>query len=226
MIVAAGEGTRLGAQAGDTPKALVEVDGRSLLELALTSLRAVGRLDPIVVVHPGGDREAFARVAGSGVRLVPGGPRRSDSVRAGVEALDRVPDRVAIHDAARALVPPVVVVRALDAVVGDVIAAAPALPVADTLKAADEEGFVERTLDRRGIWAVHTPQVIRGDVFRTVLERRADPEVTDDLGLVEEALDAGAVEGRIRLVRGDPRDLKVTWPEDLVVAALLSRRPR
>lgn len=225
VVVAAGEGTRLGTHTEDTPKALLEIDGRTLLELALTSIRAVGRFDPVVVVHPAGHRDAFARFAGDPVRLVPGGDRRSDSVRAGVGALEETSERVAIHDAARALVPPAVFVRALDAVEDEVIAAAPGLPVADTLKAVGEDGVVSRTVDRRGLWSVHTPQVVRGDVLETVLEWAGDRHATDDLGLVEAAIDAGVVEGQVRLVRGDPRDLKVTWPEDLVVAASLARRP-
>lgn len=223
VVVAAGEGTRLGDRGRDVPKALVEVHGRTLLDLALTTIRAVGRFDTVVVVHPPGRSDAFADVAGDDVRLVPGGARRTDSVRAGVDALGRRPDRVAVHDAARALVPPAVVARTLDAVDGDVIAAAPGLPVADTLKAAGDDGVVRRTVDRRGLWAVHTPQVIRGDVFATVLDWAGDRHATDDLGLVEDALDAGVVEGDIRLVRGDPRDLKITWPEDLLVAAMLVR---
>lgn len=223
VVVAAGAGTRLGDRARDIPKALVEVDGRTLLDLALATIRAVGRFDPVVVVHPPGLREAFADVAGDDVRFVPGGARRSDSVRAGVAALGGRPDRVAVHDAARALVPPAVVARTLDAVDGDVIAAAPGLPVADTLKAVADDGVVRRTVDRRGLWAVHTPQVIRGDVFATVLDWGGERHATDDLALVEDALDAGVVDGDIRLVRGDPRDLKITWPEDLLLAAMLVR---
>lgn len=223
VVVAAGEGTRLGDRSGDVPKALVEVDGRTLLDLALTTILAVGRFDPVVVVHPPGLRDSFARIAGEDVRLVPGGARRSDSVRAGVAALDDRPDRVAIHDAARALVPPGVVARTLDEVAGDVIAAAPGLPVADTLKAVDDDGTVRRTVDRHGLWTAHTPQVVRGDVLAAVLAWAGDRHATDDLGLVEDAVHAGVVEGGIRLVPGDPRDLKITWPGDLVVAAMLVR---
>lgn len=224
VVVAAGQGTRLGAHAGDVPKALVEVEGRTLLALAIEGLHAVGRFDEIVVVHTPGHDDAFAAAAGSEVRLVPGGERRSDSVRAGVGALDDAPsDLVAIHDAARPLVPPAVVARTLDAVEGDVVAAAPGAPVADTLKAVDGDGWVRRTVDRGGLWAVHTPQVIRGDVLAAVLDLDGDRHATDDLGLVEGAIAAGVITGRVRLVRGDPRDLKITWPEDLAVASLLVR---
>lgn len=220
VVVAAGEGTRLGDAHGATPKALVEVAGRTLLELALEGLRAVGRFGRIVVVHTPGHEESFRAVVGDGVSLAPGGVTRSDSVRAGVGALgDALPDLVAIHDAARALVPPAVVDRTLAAVEGDVVAAAPGLPVADTLKDATEDGEVRGTVDRSGLWAVHTPQVIRGDVLTAVLAWASERAATDDLGLVEDALAAGIVDGRVRLVRGDPRDLKVTYPEDLALAA-------
>lgn len=221
VVVAAGRGTRLGG-AHATPKALVEVDGTTLLGLALQGLRAVGRFDPIVVVHAAGHEDAFRAVAGDGARLIPGGDTRSDSVRAGVGALGGpLPELVAVHDAARPLVPPGVVDRTLDAIDADVVAAAPGLPVPDTLKDVGEDGEVRRTVVREGLWAVHTPQVIRGDVLEAVLAWAGDRHATDDLGLVEQALAAGVVQGRVRLVRGDPRDLKVTYPEDLALAAAI-----
>lgn len=220
VVVAAGEGARLGDAHATTPKALVELAGRTLLELALEGLRAVGRFDRFVVVHAPRHEQAFRAVVGDRASLVPGGATRSDSVRAGVGALgDVLPDLVAIHDAARALVPPAVVERTLSAVEGDVVAAAPGLPVADTLKDAAEDGEVRGTVDRTGLWAVHTPQVIRGEVLSAVLAWAPQRRATDDLGLVEDALAAGIVDGRVRLVRGDPRDLKVTYPEDLALAA-------
>lgn len=226
VVAAAGAGSRLGDAHGTTPKALVEVHGRTLVELALEGLSAVGRLDPIVVVHTPGHEVAFRRAVGDGVLLVPGGRTRSDSVRAGVATLDPVPDLVAIHDAARPLVPPGVVDRTLRAVHGDVVAAAPGVPVADTLKEVADGEDVRATVDRSGLWTAHTPQVVRGDVLATVLEWADGRDATDDLGLVEQAVAAGVVRGRIRLVRGDPRDLKVTYPEDLVLAAAIVRGTR
>ncbi|MDQ3932547.1 MAG: 2-C-methyl-D-erythritol 4-phosphate cytidylyltransferase, partial [Actinomycetota bacterium] len=106
VIVAAGRGRRLGQFGSDSPKALLEVDGRSLLELSLTALRAVPAVDELVVVHPPGKADAFRRVVGEQVTLVPGGATRAASVRAGVGAVAASADAVAIHDAARPLVPP------------------------------------------------------------------------------------------------------------------------
>jgi 2-C-methyl-D-erythritol 4-phosphate cytidylyltransferase len=221
VVVAAGSGERLGPAGGDRPKALVEVAGTTLLELALTSLRAVPEIVEVVIVHPPGEAEAFRDVVGPEPILVPGGETRTDSARAGIAACAET-TLVAIHDAARALVPPAVLSRTIAAVSGDVIAAAPGLPVADTLKRVSPDGEVLATVDRDGLWQVHTPQVIRHDVL-TVLIGGISEETTDDLGLVEAGVAAGLVDGRIVIVPGDPRDLKVTYPEDLHVAAALVR---
>lgn len=221
VVVAAGSGERLGPPGGDRPKALVEVAGRTLLELALTSLRAVPEIIEVVVVHPPGEAGPFRDVVGPEPTLVAGGATRSDSAREGIAACVES-TLVAIHDAARPLVPPAVVSRTIAAVSGDVIAAAPGLPVADTLKRVGRDGDVLATVDRDGLWQVHTPQVIRRDLL-TVLIAAGLPETTDDLGLVEAGVAAGLVDGRIVLVPGDPRDLKVTYPEDLDVAVALVR---
>ncbi len=221
VVVAAGRGDRLGAAAGDRPKALVEIAGRPMLELALVGISAPEEVGELVVVHPPGFHNAFAAVVGDGVRLVEGGATRAASVRAGIAAVTSRPAAVAIHDAARPLVPPAVVRRAITAVAGDVIAAAPGLPLADTLKEVGDDGRVLRTAERRGLWAVHTPQVVRADVAATVLASDVGGDPTDDLTLVEAAVAEGRVAGRVVLVRGDPRDLKITWPEDLHVAAAL-----
>lgn len=219
VVVAAGRGTRLDGAGGDLPKALVEVAGRPMLDLGLVPLRAV--VDTVVVVHPPDDGARFRSVVGPGPTLVPGGETRSASVRAGVAACPPSTDLVAIHDAARPLVPPAVVARTFEAVTGGVVAAAPGLPVADTLKRVGGRGEVIATVDRRGLWTVHTPQVVRKDVLDAVLAWAGERDATDDLALVEDAIAAGVVTGQVRLVRGDPRDLKITHPEDLAVAAAL-----
>lgn len=226
VIVAAGRGSRLGKVGAGPPKALLEVDGRSLLELSLTTLRAVPAIGELVVVHPPREEDAFRGVVGEHVTLVPGGETRSSSVRAGVRAVRSSAEAVAIHDAARPLVPPAVVARVVDAMAGRVIAAAPGLPVADTLKRVKPDGDVLGTVGRGGLWAVHTPQVIRRDVLDATLEWAVGRDTTDDLALVEEARAAGVVVGRVELVRGDPRDLKVTFPEDLALAAAILRGSR
>jgi 2-C-methyl-D-erythritol 4-phosphate cytidylyltransferase len=218
VVVAAGRGERLGA---GRSKALTTLAGRTLVELALEGLRAAG-LAPLVVVHPAGEREAFSALVGD-ARLVPGGATRTDSVRAGVAALPGDVETVAVHDAARALTPPAVIAEAVGAIGDGVVAAAPARRVADTLKRVTPlEGGWQRvagTVDRDELAAVQTPQVFPRDVLERALASGRD--ASDDLGLVEALLEEGALEGRIVLVPGSPLGMKVTWPDDVVVAEAL-----
>lgn len=218
MLVAAGVGERLG-QMSDGPKALVTVGGSTLLELALGRLRDAG-IREIVVVHTPGYERTFADIARRAAvdRLVPGGDTRTASVRAGLAEVQDAVDVVAVHDAARALTPAPVIRSVLEAVVDDVVAAAPALAVTDTLKRVVGNEVVG-TVDRSDLRAVHTPQAFVPDVLRTVM---ADAhEATDDLALVERGIADGRVEGRIELVAGSPWGLKITYPEDLRLAEAL-----
>lgn len=220
VVVAAGAGTRLGSSGGG-PKALVDVGGRPLVAHALDRVTQL-QVDEIVVVHPPDAAEQFHAAVTGGARLVPGGATRSDSVRVGVAALGAGHDVVAIHDAARAFMPPGVMQAALDAVRGPVVAAAPVLPVADTLKEVDR-GRVVATVDRSRLWAVQTPQVVARLVWDAVVQWSQGGTATDDLALVEQARTAGAIDGEIRVVAGSRLGWKITWPEDLELAAALAR---
>ena len=218
VVAAAGRGERLGSHSDERGKALVEIDGEPMVGLAVRGLRAAG-VETVVVVHPPGEEEAFADVVGPAVRLVPGGSTRTDSVRAGFAATPEEFELVAVHDAARPLVGAAVVRRAIAAVRDDVVASAPGLPVADTLKRV-ENGTVVETIDRRGLWAVQTPQVIRRDVLAAALDP-AQGAATDDLGLVERAIADGIVAGRVVVVASDRRGTKITGPEDLAFVRAL-----
>lgn len=220
VVVAAGSGQRLGS---DLPKALVEVAGRPLVAHAVRRLAEAGATDLVVVAPPGSVDAVRAAVVAGGLdpTVVPGGARRSDSVRAGLDALDDAATIVAVHDAARGLAPVDLVRRVVAAVRGDVVAAAPALPLADTLKQVEADDVVA-TVDRTPLVAVQTPQVFRAEVLRAA--HRAGGDATDDLALVEEAVAAGRARGRIRVVAGDPLAMKVTHPHDLVVVAALAQQ--
>lgn len=216
VVVAAGTGERLGRP---RPKALVEVAGRALVAWAVAGLREAG-VATVVVVHTPGEREAFAgaldaQASDREVVLVPGGADRSASVRAGAAALPEGVEVVAIHDAARAFTPPTVIRSALDAVGGDVVAAAPAVPVADTLKRISGDQVVT-TVERADLVAIQTPQVLLRDVLTVVAA--ADVAATDDLALVEAAIADGHLRGRVVWVPGSPRGFKITFPEDLALA--------
>jgi 2-C-methyl-D-erythritol 4-phosphate cytidylyltransferase len=233
VVVAAGRGERLG---GDRPKALVEVAGRSLVAHAVAGLRAAG-VEVVIVVHTPGERDAFAAALDDEVVLVAGGADRSASVRAGLAALPDGVEVVAVHDAARAFAPPAVIAATIAAVTGApggsgggtgpgaaagerVVAAAPALPVADTLKRVTGD-VVVGTVDRTDLVAVQTPQVLPVDVLRGVTEDGGS--ATDDLALVEAQLADGRLSGRIVWVPGSPLGVKITFAEDLVTAEALAR---
>lgn len=219
VLVAAGLGRRLG-DAG--PKALIQVAGKALLDHVLERVRAANP-DEIVVVATPGEERRFEAVADPYEvdALVPGGDTRSASVRAGVAALGPGATVVAIHDAARAFTPAAVIRAAIEAVRAGAIAAAPGLPVVDTLKRV-RDGEVVGTVGRHGLRAIQTPQAFRREVLEQVLAA-SDEDATDDLALVERARDDGLVTGTIRLVPGSVRATKITYPEDLALAALLAR---
>lgn len=222
VIVAAGVGRRLGAS-GDGPKALVSLAGRTLLELAIRGVREAAVQDVVVVHTPGWERPFADVCERAGVlRLVPGGETRTDSVRRGLAELPSDLEVVAIHDAARPLTPPEVIRSVLDVVADDVVAAAPALPVADTLKRVEGDRVVG-TVDRSDLRAVHTPQAFRPDALALALDH--GDAATDDLSLVERAIADGALTGEVRLVAGSPWDLKITYPQDLRVAEALLGAP-
>ena len=199
LLVAAGSGERLGAE---RPKAFVTLGGRPMLEWSLEALRGAG-LEEVVVALPEGEEAPEGTV---GVR---GGATRTDSVRAALAASSG--DPVVVHDAARPLVTAETVRAALDALEGH-DAVVVAAPMADTVKRV-EDGVVRETVSREGLWAVQTPQAFDA---RTLRRAHAwDPEATDDSALVE------AVGGRVVVVEGDVRNLKLTVPGDLEVAEAL-----
>lgn len=232
LLVAAGDGVRLnGAGSPSTgpaptlPKALALLAGEPLVVHAARRLVAAG-VDELVVVHHPLHAEAFVRalslldraIGDSEVTLVlvAGGATRSDSVRAGLARLGADVSVVAIHDAARALQPTSVMRAAIAAVVGDdtVVASAPALAIADTVKRRDASGAIT-TVDRSDLVTVQTPQVVRRAALEGALA--AGDAASDDLAPIEARLSAGALTGRIVLVEGDPRGHKVTYGRDLAL---------
>ncbi|WP_314884569.1 IspD/TarI family cytidylyltransferase [Actinomyces oris] len=244
VLTAAGSGSRLGA---GVPKALVRVGGVSLLRRAAAGLIASGAVSHVVVTAPAEEVDRFrAELAGlpdgsagaaagrrSGIEVVAGSPRsRQASVALGLAAaLVAVPqaDVVIVHDAARALTPPEVTQRVVAAVRAGHEAVVPALPVTDTVKEvetrpAGEPEPVVGTPRRDRLRAVQTPQGFETSVLvaahRTGAERAGDEALaaSDDAGLVE------ACGGRVVVVAGDERAMKVTTPMDLALAELLLER--
>ncbi|NOX44949.1 MAG: 2-C-methyl-D-erythritol 4-phosphate cytidylyltransferase [Caldiserica bacterium] len=218
VILAAGRGERLGAPIG---KALVELSGKPLLRWSAEAFVASGAVVEVVAVaRPGEEAAVEGALAGLGLpwRVVPGGERRQDSSLAGISAA--AGEYVLIHDAARPLVGPDLIRAVLEATVRHG-AAVPVIPVRDTLRYAAGGFLRAEGPDRAGLYAIQTPQGFRRELIRTALEDavRRGFSLTDDAGAV---LLAG---GRVAVVPGEARNLKVTYPEDLELArALLSFR--
>ena len=208
VLVAAGRGDRLGA---DRPKAFANLAGRPLLAESLERLEASDWVEAVVLVAPPEWEEPcilLAEEIGAGkVRAaVPGGETRADSVRAGVAEAPEDVAVLVVHDAARPLLPEAVLERVVTGVGDGWDGAVPALPLDDTVKRGEGEA-VAATVERTGLFAVQTPQAFLGDRLRDALAGGAD--ATDCAGLVESA------GGRVRLVEGDRRLVKVTTPADL-----------
>jgi 2-C-methyl-D-erythritol 4-phosphate cytidylyltransferase len=215
VLVAAGRGERFGA---DRPKAFANLAGRPLLAESLERLESSDWVEALVIVAPPEWEEPsilLAEELGAGkVRAaVAGGETRTDSVRAGVAEVDEDAAVLLVHDAARPLLPEEVVERVVAALGEGWDAAVPALPLADTVKRAEGDAVAE-TVERTGLFGAQTPQAFVADSLRLALDGAGD--ATDCAGLVE------AAGGRVRLVEGDPRLVKVTTPTDLAfVEALL-----
>jgi 2-C-methyl-D-erythritol 4-phosphate cytidylyltransferase len=217
VIVAAGRGERLGL---DRPKAFAKLNDRPLLAESLERLEASDWIDSIVVAAPPDWEEPVILLAeelgcGKVVAAVPGGDTRSASVRA---ALAEIPDDAAVvlvHDAARPVLAEDVIERLLTTLNEGWDGAVPGLPITDTVKRVDGNEVVE-TVDRESLVISQTPQAFVWPLLRDAAA--AGDEATDCAAMVE------ARGGRIRVVPGDPRLIKVTDQDDLaLVAQLLAR---
>ena len=209
VLLAAGEGRRLGS---DRPKAFVALGGRPLLAESLERLDRSDWIDSIVIVAPAGWEEptillAEELVASKVGAVVTGGATRAESVRAGLEevAVDAI--AIIVHDAARPLVDDSVLERVLAPLAEGWAGVVPGLPVVDTVKRVAED-VVTGTIDRADLVTVQTPQAFPAETLRAAYAGDL-AGATDCASLVERA------GGRIRIVEGDPRLLKVTTPDDL-----------
>jgi 2-C-methyl-D-erythritol 4-phosphate cytidylyltransferase len=175
-------------------------------------------VDGIVLVAPPGWEEPAILVAeeegcGKVHACVTGGETRSDSVRAGLAEVPADALVVLVHDAARPLLSDEVVERVLAPLSEGWDGVVPGLPVGDTLKRVGPDGGVEETVSRDRLWAVQTPQAFAADRFRHALASNSLLQATDCAGMVE------ADGGRVKVVEGDPRLLKVTSEADLETVA-------
>ncbi len=219
VVPAAGKGTRLGS---NLPKALIPVAGKPMVVWTIDALEQTPIVDAIVVVAPADHIGTFERLRTENgwqkvVAIVAGGTDRQQSVWNGLQAIPEETQWVIVHDAARPLVKPSLVVAVWEAAVEIGTAAIAALPCPDTVKRTLDGVLIAETLDREQIWLAQTPQVFAADLLREAHEQaiRDGCSATDDAMLVER------LGVPIRLVTGDFTNIKITHPADLAVAEIL-----
>ncbi|MEN9516181.1 MAG: hypothetical protein RLZZ159_47 [Actinomycetota bacterium] len=205
IIAGAGMGHRLGAQ---LPKALIQLDGVTLVERAFTALSTV--VDEIVITAPAGFEDQFRSIVGESAKVITGGVLRSDSVNLALNSLSPTVKNVLVHDAARALASSELAKKVLQELQSGEAAVIPALSVVDTIKEVDRDGYVRSTPDRSVLRAIQTPQGFNVEVLRRA--HQASEDATDDAALVE------ALGVKVKTIAGEARAMKITNPEDLAIA--------
>ena len=221
LIPAAGSGSRMG---GDLPKQYLPLAGKPLLHYALGSLCRHAEIERVYVVLAAGDRHYagydWQPFAAKLETLYCGGETRAASVFNGLRAVsDMIEDNdwVLVHDAVRPCLAPEVLERLIATLRDDKTGGLLALPVVDTLKRGDADAYVVRTEPRENLWQAQTPQMFRYRLLREALHAIDPAHATDEARAVEQ------LGLRPKLVMGDTRNLKVTYPRDLELAELLIR---
>jgi len=213
IVVAAGEGKRMGAE-----KQFVELGGIPLCIRACVAFDGINNIGEIIlVVSPKNVSMAKEHVSGHKLKkvkkIVPGGDVRQASVYNGLKELAADSEYVLIHDGARPLLSPELVEKMLSELVGK-DAVVLAVPVSDTVKQIDERCVVSKTVERKDLWAAQTPQGFRVSLIREAHEKAIKEGIsaTDDAVLVERT-------GKdVNILMGSYENMKITTPLDLVVA--------
>ena len=208
-----------------TKKPYLDLDDRPILSHTIGVFDQSSVVDAIFVIVDEMDFDVcrsavigpydFQKVAG----LVSGGATRQDSVCNGLKALPKDTDFVVVHDGVRPFVTDEMIFTCLEAA-ADWGAAVAAVPVKDTIKITDSDGFVVDTPDRNRLWSVQTPQVFRRDLLIEAHQhaRQEGIQLTDDAALVEQ------LGLKVKCVMGSYSNLKITTPEDLIVAEALMNK--
>jgi len=222
IVLAGGAGKRMGSS---TNKQFLLLDNKPIIVHTLQVFQECRPIDGIYLVVNHKDLPIiqeeilemyrFSKI----LKLVIGGRLRQDSVRNGLEAIDEACDIVTIHDAARPFVSPSFIEKSIflmemfDAVI-------PAIPARDTIKAISKEGFVMKTLERDTLWQIQTPQTFRYDLIVKAYREGMAKKLCgyDDSTFIE------YLGKKVKVMEGSPYNIKITTPEDLVIAkGLLSQ---
>ncbi len=206
-ILAAGGSTRAGIE-----KVLADLGGQPVLAWSLAAAQAAGCFDEMIVVAPAAKAAAVAKVVrerSPGARVIAGGATRTASSWAALDATDA--EVLSIHDAARPFAPPSLFARCVEVASAKGSAVA-GLPLADTVRRADEAGTAVEEVTREGLWAAQTPQAFQRALLREARAAAGDRSFSDDAA----ALVAAGLP--VQMVLGERRNLKITTFEDLAYA--------
>jgi len=225
IIVAAGKGVRMNRT---VRKQYLNLEGQPILCHTLEAIGGCNIIDEIVLVVPEEDfdycRRHILPVSGleKKTTLVAGGPERQDSVYSGLLAVEESDDIVVIHDGVRPFIQQQSLVDCVENAkrFGACILG---IPASDTIKNVSSSGFIDGTLDRETMWLAQTPQAFRYRIIKEAHDaaRRDGYRATDDALLVER------LGHKVKIVRGDRYNLKITTAEDLVIAsAILQTRSK
>lgn len=217
VILGAGSGTRMKSEKN---KMLLDICGKTVIERSVENFLNLSDVDEIIVTVREQDVDEFSKLlTDERISFVIGGSTRQQSVKNAIETIDDA-ELVIIHDGAR----PLVLEEDIDSTIKAAYefgSAALAVPVKDTVKVVDKNGFVISTPDRSTLFAVQTPQIFKFDLYKSALEKAtADGrEFTDDCQLLEYA------KQKVKMVVGSYENIKITTPEDIAVAeGILSKR--
>ncbi len=221
LIPAAGMGKRMGSESN---KLLLTVGGEPLIAWTLRAAQKATLIEWIGIIGQPYDFAAFEEILEplaltKPVQMIVGGDTRQKSVYNGLQALPEGAERVLIHDGARCLVTPELIDRCAIAL-QDCLGLIAAIPVKDTIKVVDSQGWIQDTPDRRQLWAAQTPQGFVVEPIRECHEqgRKWGWEVTDDAALFEQC------QLPVKIVPGEETNLKITTPQDLAIAEIILRQ--
>ncbi|CAN4269717.1 IspD 4-diphosphocytidyl-2-methyl-D-erithritol synthase [Methylophilaceae bacterium] len=222
IIPAAGSGSRMGAEA---PKQYLRLNGKSLIQHVIKVFDQATKINSIHIILSEGDthwRSTYLNLSSKAQVHHCGGETRAMSVLNGLHAIASQADEddwILVHDAARPGLSNVLLSQLINSLENDAVGGLLALPLADTLKRADSEQYVAATMPRTELWQAQTPQMFRYGTLKTAL--------TDFKGAATDEAEAIEAMGlKPKLVNGELRNLKVTYPQDLaVLSALLNSNP-
>lgn len=218
IVVAAGSGKRFGAQKA---KQFLELAGKPVVVHALLAFQNCAAIDEIVLVLPAAETAVFQSLVsqheiGKLKKVVAGGEKRAASVKNGLNHVSAETRIVAVHDGARPLVTPEEITRTIEKA-AEIGAAILAAPVTDTIKEVSNAGKIVQTVDRSRLRRALTPQCFRIEILRRAFAEFADfNEIATDESFLVEKLGT-----TVSIVEGNPRNIKITVPEDLILAEAL-----